>query len=64
MKINPLIEMTFDGAEFGALCEICEAALDAELLNGVAKAMAMAVLAVGNDEDDEDYEPQAQEMLQ
>ncbi len=63
MKINPLIEMTFDGAEFAALCEICEAALDAELLEGGAKAMAMAVLAVGNDEDD-DFGPQAQEMLQ
>ena len=63
MQITPLYQLTLTDDEMDAIYEICQSALDAELLDGMAKAMACAFTSIG-DEDEEQETTEPQRMMQ
>ena len=63
MQITPLYQLTLTDEEMDALYDICQSALDAELLDGMAKAMACAFTSIGEDDDGQEQE-QLQGMMQ
>lgn len=63
MQITPLYQLTLTDDKMDAIYEICQSALDAELLDGLAKALACAFTSMGDD-DEEQADEQQPRMMQ
>lgn len=58
MRAENLYRFTFDEQEMDSLYEIMVSVIDASLVEGHAKAMAMAFVSTLSDEPDEEDSPQ------
>lgn len=66
MIAETMYRLTFTPDEMEALYEVCMTALEADILDGMPKGFALAIVESYNEAADEaeDYEQGAQEMLQ
>ncbi len=64
MIAETMYRLTFNGEEMDAMYEVCMSALEADLLEGMPKAFAMAIVESYNEAADEADEQETQETYQ